>query len=448
MIQNILLLSSSDETCSHLGVPYEPSLSFTERASMAHVQRDLLTQKFQILLSRCDFFDSSQREILSFIKKYNLHAQVVFIPKSGTVEDAVRAIRLGARDFIVAPIVTAQIFDSALPEECRRLTAIPGTIVGAVQQPADGEYIMVGESRAINEVRSAIGMVTQSSAAVLITGESGTGKEIVARLIHQESNRKGRPFVAINCAALPKDVIENELFGHEKGAFTGAHAKKQGAFELANKGTIFFDEIAEMNPDTQAKLLRAIESKSFRRLGGDEEVKVDVRVVAATNLNVADAIASGQFREDLYYRFSVIEIDMPPLRDRRDDIPLLIEYFLTDLAARYGKPKQSFSEPALKLMTAYDWPGNVRELRNIIERAIVTRSERVIESDFLPPRITNQKPFENSIAIPIGISFSEAERILILRTLESANNNQSKAAKILGLSRKTLHNKLKKFRIT
>jgi DNA-binding NtrC family response regulator len=446
MIKNILLYYSSGEIFSHLTVPYETSLSFTERTSMVHAQRDLLTEQFPFLLSRCEFFDSTQREILSFIKKYNLATQAVFLAKSGTIEDAVQAMKLGARDFIVAPTVTPKIFDSALPEESRRRTADPRTMA-TLQQPTDGEYTMIGETRAINEVRSAISLVTQSSAAVLITGESGTGKEIVARLIHQESNRKNHPFVAINCAALPKDVIENELFGHEKGAFTGALLKKQGAFELANKGTIFFDEIAEMNPDTQAKLLRAIESKSFRRLGGNDEVKVDVRVVAATNMKVADAIASGQFREDLYYRFSVIEIEMPPLRDRREDIPLLIDYFLTDLARRYGKPKQSFSDSTLKMMMAYDWPGNVRELRNIIERAIVTRTENIIEDDFLPPRITNLKPSDNIIAIPVGTSFSEAERVIILQTLESVNHNQSKAAKILGLSRKTLHNKLKVFKL-
>jgi DNA-binding NtrC family response regulator len=446
MIQNILLYYASGETFSHLTLPYETSISFTERTSMVHVQRDLLTQKFPLLISRCEFFDSFQREILVFIKKYSLAAQVIFIAKSATVEDAVQAIKLGARDFIVAPSITPKIFDSALPEELRRRVAGTGTSA-ATQHPPDGEYIMVGETRAINEVRSAISLVTQSTAAVLITGESGTGKEIVARLIHQEGDRNGQPFVAINCAALPKDVIENELFGHEKGAFTGALIKKQGAFELANNGTIFFDEIAEMNPDTQAKLLRAIESKAFRRLGGNDEVKVDVRVIAATNMKIADAISSGRFREDLYYRFSVIEIDMPPLRDRREDIPLLIDHFMTDLARRYGKQKQSFSEPAMKLMMAYDWPGNVRELRNIIERAIVTRTESVIDSDFLPSRITNSKPFENTITIPVGTSFSEAERILILQTLESVNNNQSKAAKILGLSRKTLHNKLKIFKL-
>ncbi|MFI5251262.1 MAG: sigma-54 dependent transcriptional regulator [Bacteroidota bacterium] len=448
MGKNVLLFYSNEETCTHLIGTYRQSpLSFTEKRTMESVKKELLSHKYQLFLSRCEYFDESQVEILDLIKKHNLKTRAVYIPKYGTVEEAVRAIKLGAGDFIVAEEVTAQIFDAMLPEEFRHNRSISNPAIINPQEPVIAEYTMVGESPAINEVRSAITMVSQSNAAVLITGESGTGKDIVARLIHQESERKNQPFIAINCAALPKDVIENELFGHEKGAFTGALNKKMGAFELANNGTLFFDEIAEMNPDTQAKLLRAIESKSFRRLGGNDEVKVDVRVVAATNKKIADAIASGHFREDLYYRFSVIEIDIPPLRNRRSDLPLLIDHFLSDFGRKYGKPKQSFSEEALKLLLAYDWPGNVRELRNIIERAMVTRSENIIESDFLPPRISKQKHPENSIVIPVGSTYNEAERILILQTLRSVKNNRSQAAKVLGLSRKTLHNKLNKYKL-
>jgi transcriptional regulator with PAS, ATPase and Fis domain len=305
------------------------------------------------------------------------------------------------------------------------------------------DVTLIGKSPAIEDVRSAIDLVANSQTAVLITGESGTGKEVAARLIHLKSERSQRPFVAINCAALPRDVIENELFGHEKGAFTGAVEKKSGCFELANTGTLFFDEIAEMNPDTQAKLLRAIEQKAFRRLGGKEEINVDVRMVAATNKNIAVALRSRELREDLYYRFSVIEIYMPPLRERREDIPLLVDHFFAMFKEKYGRTKQSLSRDAMKFLVEYNWPGNVRELRNVLERVVVTGPNGSIHAAHLSQRILkNESGNGYTINIPIGTSAEEAERQLILQTLTYVKNNKSKAALMLGVSRKTLHNKL------
>jgi DNA-binding NtrC family response regulator len=268
---------------------------------------------------------------------------------------------------------------------------------------------------------------------------------VVARLIHLQSPRANKQFIALNCASLPRDVIENELFGHEKGAFTGALLMKAGCFEMADKGTLLFDEIAEMSMETQAKLLRAIETQKFRRLGGKEEVSVDVRMIAATNKDISAALKSKELREDLYYRLSVIEIYIPPLRERKEDIPQLANHFLSGFAPKYGKPPQRFTDESLEMLCDYDWPGNVREIRNVVERALVICPDEYIGPRYLPERIQRQTSAQQHIQIPVGCSTHEAERLLILQTLASAGNNKAKAAKILGMSRKTLHNKLTLF---
>lgn len=300
------------------------------------------------------------------------------------------------------------------------------------------EPVFVGNSAFVNDLKSKIDLIAQSQVPVLITGESGGGKEVVARLIHHRSSDNKMPFVAINAAALPKDVVDNELFGHEKEAFTGAVSKKAGCFELAHNGTLFLDEIAEMHPQTQAKLLRAIENKAFRRLGGREEVQVDTRVVAATNRDIQSALKSGDLREDLYYRLSVIEIHLPPLRDRKEDIPALAQHFMSLFAKKYEKPEKSFSKSSFEAMMAYDWPGNIRELRNLVERVMVVSPSDVIEPHQLPGRIANCKPQSTSITIPVGTSLREVKRIAIEQTLAAVNNNRSAAARLLGVSRRML----------
>ncbi len=302
--------------------------------------------------------------------------------------------------------------------------------------------VFISQSPAMTDILSKIRMIANSQASVLITGESGTGKEVIANLIHHYGNNAERPFVAINSAALPKDVVDNELFGHEKEAFTGAVSKKSGCFELANNGTLFLDEILEMHPQTQAKLLRAIENKSIRRLGGKEDIKVDVRVVSATNRNISNSLKSGELREDLFYRLSVIEIPLPALRERKEDIPLLVDHFITTLTKKNGNGKKRFSDESMEMMMAFDWPGNIRELRNIVERVLLVCPDDVITPDYLPEHISGHKAAGKYITIPVGTSFSVIERMVIDQTLISVNNNKSAAARILGLSRKTLHNKL------
>jgi transcriptional regulator with PAS, ATPase and Fis domain len=302
--------------------------------------------------------------------------------------------------------------------------------------------VFIGKSAAMCDILQKIKLVANSQAPVLITGESGTGKEIIARLVHHASDDLARPFVAINSAALPKDVVDNELFGHEKEAFTGAVSKKPGCFELAHNGTLFLDEIVEMHTQTQAKLLRAIENKCIRRLGGREEIHVEVRIVAATNKDIAEALHTGELREDLFYRLSVIEIALPPLRDRKEDIPLLVEHFLTQLSSRYGKPVKTLSPESMEMMLAFDWPGNIRELRNVVERMLLVCPEEIISPKHLPERLNRIRSAQKNIVISIGTSLQAAEKLLIDQTLASVDQNKSAAARILGVSRKTLHNKL------
>lgn len=304
----------------------------------------------------------------------------------------------------------------------------------------------IGNSPAMREIYSMIQLVADSNTGVLITGESGTGKDVVARLIHLKSPRADLPFIAINCAAVPREVFENELFGHEGGAFTGATAKKSGYLEMANKGTLFLDELAEMDTETQAKLLRVIETKSFRRLGGKEEISVDVRMLGATNKSIAQALQSGEMRRDLYYRFSVIEIKMPPLRERKEDIPVLVNHFLLHFCQKHNRRPKFFSQKALALLFDYAWPGNIRELRNVVERAVLLcADDEEIRPEFLPSDLSQMAPPQHFVTIPLGTPLKTAEKEIILKTLSSVDDNKSKTALVLGLSRKALYNKLRRF---
>jgi transcriptional regulator with PAS, ATPase and Fis domain len=282
---------------------------------------------------------------------------------------------------------------------------------------------------------------------VLIWGESGTGKELVAQTIHQLSPRAQMPFVPINCAAIPETLLESEIFGHEKGAFTGASDRREGCFELADRGTLFLDEIAEMTPATQVKLLRVLQERKFRRLGGRQEQSVDVRVIAATNVNPGDAVKNAKLREDLYYRLNVFAIELPPLRQRKEDLSLLVQAFLAEFNDRNNKSVSAVDPAAMRMLEQYNWPGNVREVRNVVERAVILSNGEFIEPKHLPPLVTDSpdvvKPV---IALEPGTTVEEAERRLILMTLEHTRDNKTRAAEILGISLKTLHNKLNKLR--
>jgi transcriptional regulator with PAS, ATPase and Fis domain len=308
---------------------------------------------------------------------------------------------------------------------------------------------IVGASSSVRAVYRTIEQAAPTTASVLIFGESGTGKELVAQTIHDLSPRASQPYVGVNCAAIPETLLESEIFGHEKGSFTGATERRMGCFELAHRGTLFLDEIAEMAPGTQAKLLRVLQERSFRRLGGRQELNVDVRVLAATNVEPHEAVRLNKLREDLYYRLNVFTIALPPLRDRREDIPLLVQAFLAEFNERYSKQVRAASQDAMRLLELHTWPGNIRELRNVIERATIVSEGEFIEPKHLPSTMHTPKTVPEgapSVSFKPGVTVDEAERQLIILTLEHTGNNKTKAADILGISLKTLHNKLNRMK--
>ncbi len=374
---------------------------------------------------------------------------VILLTGQGSIEDAVRAVKEeGAFYYFEKPINTRQlnvVLQRAIEQAASRLenTRLRRQL---------GEYgvfgKLVGNSQVMRQIYTTIEQVASSAVSVLITGESGTGKEVVAQSIHQLSPRASRPFVGINCSAIPESLMESELFGHERGAFTGAIAKREGCFELANTGTLFLDEIAEMPAMLQAKLLRVLEERKVRRLGSAKEVPVDVRVLAATNKDPHEAVRRGEMREDLLYRLNVIHIKLPPLRERREDIPLLTEYMIKELSNRHNRPAKLVSPEVLEIFTRHPWPGNVRELRNVVEHAIIVCDGQKIEKQHLSPQMSEGRTYKNedSITLPVPITLDEAERQLILKTLIRTNNNKTRAADLLNISLKTLHNKLKAYR--
>jgi DNA-binding NtrC family response regulator len=314
--------------------------------------------------------------------------------------------------------------------------------------------VLITQNPIMEELVSKIKLVAKTKATLLIMGENGTGKEVLAQLVHYHSARNNRPMININCGAIPSELVESELFGHEKGAFTGAHERKEGCFELADKSTLFLDEVGEMPKPIQVKLLRAVELGSFRRVGGKDEIDVDVSLISATNKILMDQVKSGSFREDLYYRLNVIELYVPPLRHRKEDIPLLVRYYKNFFIDRYNMEDLEFTDDSISMFMEYDWPGNVRELKNVVERCLVLSGGGKVDLKVIPTRIhkkeniypvNNTSPSGNTLNISIGSSIEEIERQVIDKTLMSVDNNKTEAAKILGFSRKTLHNKLDKY---
>jgi DNA-binding NtrC family response regulator len=391
-------------------------------------------------------------ELLHAIQEELPFAAVILLTGQGSIDTAVTAMKQGAYDFLTKPVETSRL-RLLIPKAAEKAEAVREVALlrHRVKQ-LWGLGRLVGTSVAMQEVHRLIELAAPTPAPVLITGESGTGKELVARTLHELSPRARGPFVAVNCAAIPETLLESEIFGHEKGAFTGALERRQGCFELAHEGTIFLDEIAEMNAATQAKFLRILEDGMVRRLGGKQEIKVDARVIAATNKDPIQAIKAGTFREDLFYRLNVVTFRLPPLRERRDDIPLLVQAFLEEFNGKYDKRVRAVDDAALEILMAQSWPGNVRELRNTLERAMI-----VCEGDLIRPAHLPQAPARRPVApapdsgdivsFTVGTDLEEAERVLILRTLAAAGNNKTQAAQTLGISLKTLHNKLRRYAV-
>jgi len=387
---------------------------------------------------------------LTRLRERQVDAQIVLISGHGNIESAVRAIKMGAYDFIEKPLSlekTVLVVRNALRQ--RDLETENRALRAKVDRQQ--QHTMVGESPAMNHLRQEVDLAAPTNGRVLVLGESGTGKELVARTIHMTSRRKSGPFIEVNCASIPEELIESELFGHVRGAFTGAVADKPGRFEQANGGTIFLDEIADMSLKTQAKVLRVLQEQVMERVGGTQRIKVDVRVLAATNKDLPGEIRAGRFREDLYFRLNVIPIFVPALRDRQQDIPLLAEHFMALLAAEYGRrPKRLAPEAAARLQQ-YGWPGNVRELRNVIERVIIMVSDDTITAQdlgFLGRDGVPESPAAQGPVVPLSDARDNFEKDYILRVLASQNGNMSRTAEILGVERSNLYKKLRAFGIT
>jgi two-component system nitrogen regulation response regulator NtrX len=387
---------------------------------------------------------------LARLRERQVDAQVVLISGHGNIESAVRAIKLGAFDFVEKPLSlekTVLVVRNALRQRRLELENL------ALRARVDRRETMIGESHTIRQLREQIAMAAPTNGRVLIYGENGTGKELVARTIHELSRRRNSAFVEVNCAAIPEDLIESELFGHVRGAFTGAVADRRGRFELADGGTIFLDEIGDMSLKTQAKVLRVLQEQSMEPVGGTASVRVDARVLAATNKDLQTEIRGGRFREDLYFRLNVIPIFVPALRDRQDDIPLLAEHFMAGLAQEYGRRVKKFDASAMGVLQQYAWPGNVRELRNVIERLMIMVVGDSIAVDDLSFLEHNAAPRPGAEpAAPAGrLTLYEArdqfERDLILRTLAAQQGNMSRTAEVLGVERSNLYRKMKAFGI-
>jgi DNA-binding NtrC family response regulator len=385
--------------------------------------------------------------LLRKVKDHLTDFTFVLITAQGSVETAVSAMKEGAYDYLTKP-VDPQRLRTLLGQVAERQDALLEFADIRLQLQEHGRFgEMVGNAPASRAVYRAIEQAAPTVASVLVSGESGTGKELVARTIHQLSGRSKRPFVAINCAAIPDSLVENELFGHERGAFTGATERREGCFELAHTGTLFLDEIAELSPAVQAKLLRVLQERTIRRLGGQKEQPLDVRLVAATNVDPARAVQQGRLRQDLYYRINVFGIPVPPLRERAEDIPLLVQAFIMEFNAANGKTVRAPSPEASKLLQRYGWPGNIRELRNVVERAVILSRGDFIEPEHLPADLAGPPPPSAQPALlSAGMTVEAAERKLIELTLVHTHDNKARAAEILGVTVRTLHNKLKRFK--
>jgi DNA-binding NtrC family response regulator len=388
-------------------------------------------------------------DLLTAIRQEDNDITVVLMTGQGTVETAVTAIKQGAYDYLQKP-VDPQRLKILLDQILERHDTQREVRLLRRQLQERGTFgRMIGGSAEMRRVYQLVEQAAPTVASVLVSGESGTGKELVAQTIHQLSPRASQPFVPLNCAAIPDTLLESELFGHEKGAFTGAFARRQGAFEFANRGTLFLDEIAEMTPATQAKLLRVLQERSFRPLGGQREQSVDIRVIAATNVDPPEAVRQGKLREDLFYRLNVFAIQLPPLRERKGDVPLLAQAFLKEFNTRNARSLAGISDRAMEALERHTWPGNVRELRNVIERATIVAKGDLIEPVDLPPLSNVAAPAASASSGPSltpGTTVDEAERRLIDLTLVHTGGNKTRAAEMLGISLKTLHNKLNRMK--
>jgi DNA-binding NtrC family response regulator len=420
-----------------------------QAADAADATKIVERQEPDIVITDLVMPETSGLELLKKLKTGDPHRPVLLITAQGSIDIAVEAMKQGARDFLTKPLTDLPKLKTLLDDAERELEMRRKAKRLAARAEEDGGLgDIVGSSKAIREVFQIVESVAQRDVSVMITGESGTGKEVVAKTIHRMSRREAKPFLAINAAAIPESLIESELFGHERGSFTGAVATRQGVFEQANGGTLLIDEVAEMPMALQPKLLRVLADGRVRRLGGSYEFEFDVRVLAATNRDPLKAIDEGKLREDLYYRLNVVPIALPPLRARADDILLLVQHFLREFNTKHRVEIEGVTDEAMAMLKAYPWPGNVRELRNVIERSVVLAKGEWIDEKGLPPYVRDPSLRSEKLVFSVGeTTVADAERELILKTLEKAGNNKAEAARQLGVDVKTIYNKLKSYGI-
>lgn len=387
-------------------------------------------------------------ELMEKIQKISPSTPVIIITAYATVENAVEAMKKGAYDYITKPINLERFF--LLVKRALRLKKLEDDYESLRKQVKENYYSfekIIGTSTKMREIFQLISQIAPTHAPVLIQGESGTGKELIARAIYKRSDRKDKPFIAVHCAALTPSLLESELFGHEKGAFTGAIERKLGRFEIANGGTLFLDEVSEIEPSIQVKLLRVLQEQEFERVGGVKTIKVDVRVISATNVDLAKRVEEGKFRDDLFYRLKVITIDIPPLRERKEDIPILVNAFIEEANQINKKNIKGITSHALTHLINYNWPGNVRELKNVIESMVILSKKDFLSSSNIPSYIRNRKMEGKTIPVKVGMPWKEIEKNIIFETLRVSNGNKSRAAEILGISRRTFYRKLKEFNL-
>ena len=427
------------------GALRESGYAVVSASSGADAIAKLKAEPIDVIVSDVRMENLSGMDVLDHVAAHSPETAVILVTGYGTIESAVEAMRKGAYDYLSKPVdinklellIVKAVQNQKLLSENMRL-----------KRQLSEKYSfgnIVGRSTPMRRIFREIEQVARTSATVLIRGESGTGKELFASALHHHSSRAGGPLVKINCVALVENLIESELFGHEKGAFTGAYKTRKGRIEMANGGSLFLDEIGDLGQSTQLKLLRVLQEREIERVGSNVSIPVDVRVIGATNKDLEREVAEGRFREELYYRIKVISIDIPPLRDRAEDIPLLMDYFVRTFNREHGKEVQGFSPAAVRAMVRHAWPGNVRELRNIVESLVVLARKPIIEEGDLPQDLLEQSEGNPTLIVPVGVQLCEAERQVILGTLRLTGGNKSRAARILGIGKKTLYRKLKEY---
>ena len=439
--KRILIVDDDDEVRESLSKVVANCGYMALKASDGRQALELLRRQFvHVVVADLKMPALDGFELLKAIKVVQPRTEVVLISAYGTIEKAVDALKEGACDFIVKPFRRATIC-GAIDRALRRQGETVPTEDTSEQRETDFSNI-VGHSAPVRQVLDAVRRVAPTWATVLVEGDTGTGKELIANAIHRLSTRRDHPMIAISCAAIPESLLETELFGHEKGAFTGAIYQRKGRFELADRGTLFLDEVSQLSPVMQAKLLRVLQTSEFERVGGSETKKVDVRVIAATNVDLNEAVQAGRFREDLYYRLNVVKIRVPRLKERAEDVPLLVDHFIRYYSTRDGKHIAGISADALQRLCTHDWPGNVRELENAVERAVVLAQSSVLRAGDFPELSANGDTLPSAVTIRIGTPMAEVEKKLIEETLRYTHGDKTAAAHLLGIARRTIYRKL------